>query len=374
MATTTGEKTTTPIPLLDLKSQYRGIKDEVDPAIAQVLDSARFIMGPDVAELEKEVAAYCGTEYGVGCASGTDALILALDACNIGPGDEVITTPFTFIATIEAICQVGATPVFADIDPHTYNIDPEDVARRITKKTKALLPVHLYGQSADMDPLLELANKHKLRVVEDTAQAIGAEYKGRRAGGMGDIGCHSFFPSKNLGGFGDGGMVTTDDEELAERVRMLRVHGAKKKYYHEVIGYNSRLDTVQAAILRVKLRHLDGWTEGRRRNAKLYDKHLGADIERPYVPEGNTHVFYLYTISAPGRRDAIQAACKAAGIASVAYYPVALHLQPVCASLGYKEGDFPVSEEACTRVLSLPMFPELSEGQIARIAEVVNGA
>ena len=375
------------VPLLDLKSQYAAIKDEVNQAIQRVLESCQFVLGPDVQALEEEIAAFCATKYAVGVASGTDALTLSLHACGIGEGDEVITTPFTFIATIEAISKVRAKAVFVDIDVSTYNLDAQQIEDKITDKTKAIIPVHLYGQMADMDPILTLAKKYELKVIEDMAQSLGAEYQGRKSGSLGDAGCISFFPSKNLGAYGDGGMVVTNDEEIAERIKVLRVHGCQKKYYHFIDGYNSRLDTLQAAVLRVKLKYLPDWNEQRRRNSYLYNRLFkeanladGCDsppnidffskIVIPYEPENNKHVYYLYTIRA-GKRDELQAELKSNGISTAIYYPIPLHLQEVCRPLGYKQGDFPVSEHLSKDIISLPMYPELSSEQIERIVNIV---
>jgi len=311
------------IPLVDLKAQYNSIKEEIDTAIRGVMQQGEFILGPEVKAFEEEIASYCGTRFAIGVASGTDALHLALLACGIKGGDEVITSPFTFIATAEAIARCGATPVFVDIEPKTYNIDPAQVKSKITKKTRIILPVHLYGQPADMASILELASKYNPRVIEDCAQALGAEYKGKKVGSLGDAGCLSFFPSKALGAYGDGGMVVTNDPEIAEAVNVLRNHGCKQKYYHFTPGFNSRLDSLQAAILRVKLRHLDQWIEQRRNNALLYSESLGDIVQEVYKP------------------------------------------------LGFKSGDFPESESAQEEVLSLPMYAELSEEQIEKITKAI---
>lgn len=375
------------IPLLDLKSQYTAIKDEVNQAIQRVLESCQFVLGPDVRALEEEIAAFCATKYAAGVASGTDALTLSLHACGVGEGDEVITTPFTFIATIEAISKVRAKAVFVDIEPRTYNLDVQQIEDKITDKTKAILPVHLYGQMADMDPILTIAKKYELKVIEDMAQSLGAEYKGRKAGSRGDAGCISFFPSKNLGAYGDGGMVITDDEEIAERIKVLRVHGCRKKYYHFIDGYNSRLDTLQAAVLRVKLKYLNGWNEKRRQNSYLYNRlfkeanltdgrdsspkiNFFSKIVIPCEPEYNKHVYYLYTIRAR-KRDELQTELKSKGISTAIYYPLPLHLQEVCRPLGYKQGDFPVSEHLSKDIISLPMYPELSPEQIEGIVNLI---
>ena len=364
------------IPLVDLKAQYSSIKDEIDAAIQRVLQDGQFILGSEVETFEKEIASYCGTNFAIGVASGTDALHLALLACGIKPGDEVITSPFTFIATAEAITQCGAIPVFVDIDPKTYNIDPERIEPKITQKTRAILPVHLYGQPADMEPILELAKKHDLKLIEDCAQALGAEYKGEKVGSVGDAGCLSFFPSKVLGAYGDGGMVVTNNPEIAETVQMLRNHGCKEKYYHLIPGFNSRLDALQAAILRVKLRHLDEWNDHRQRNAGLYSELLGKieEIEPPYIAPYSYHIFNYYTIrlrNSRGDRDKLGEYLNSQGIATAIYYPLSLHLQEVYKSLGYKWGNFPESECAQEEVLSLPMYPELSEVQIEEIVNEI---
>lgn len=362
------------IPLLDLKLQYKSIKKEVDAAVASVMESCHFILGEHGEKLEKEMSDYCGTKYAEGVASGTDALILTLAALGIKDGDEVITTPYTFIATTEAIYKMRAKPVFVDIDPDTYNIDPLKIEEKISKKTKMIIPVHLYGQSCDMDPIMKLAGKYNLKVVEDCAQAIGAEYKGKKVGAMGDAGCFSFFPSKNLGAYGDGGMVVTNSQELADKIKILRGHGSKERYYHCVDGYNSRLDEIQAAILRIKLKYLDNWTEGRRRNAAIYNellKPLGTSIKIPYEPAYNKHVYYLYTIKVQEKRDKLQEYLRSKQITTCVYYPVPLHLQEVYAYLGYKKGSLPVSEKCSEGVLSLPMYPELDYLKIKHIVESV---
>lgn len=364
------------IPLVDLKAQYSLIKEELDGATRKVLESGQFILGEEVEALEKEIAAFLGIKHAIGVASGTEALLIALIACGVGPGDEVITTPFTFIATAEAITQCGATPVFIDVDVRTYNIDSAKIEPAITKRTKAILPVHLYGQPADMAPILELARKHGLKVIEDCAQAFGAEYEGKKAGSMGDAGCLSFFPSKVLGAYGDGGMVTTNTPEVAEKVSMLRSHGAKQKYYNLIPGFNSRLDELQAAILRVKLKHLEGWIELRRNKASLYTSLLGGldGIEPPCVAPYSYHVFNYYTIrlkdSSLSRND-LRKHLESKGIQTAIYYPLSLHLQEVYKSLSYKVGDFPYSEQAQEQILSLPIYPELTEEQIEEIARVI---
>jgi dTDP-4-amino-4,6-dideoxygalactose transaminase len=367
------------IPILDLKAQYESIKDEIDAAIAEVLESTQFILGPAVRELEQRVATYCGCEYGVGVASGTDALRLTLMALGTGPGpfgtaqdkDEVITTPFTFIATANTISHCGARPVFVDIDPRTYNIDPPAIKVAITERTKAIVPVHLYGQPADMNPIMELAGAHGLYVIEDTAQAIGARYKGQRVGSIGHVGCLSFYPTKNLGAYGDGGMVVTNDAALAEKVDILRRQGGKKKYHAEVLGFNSRLDTVQAAILGVKFKYLDEWNEARRQVAQRYNELLtGLPVTTPYESPDVYHVYHQYTIQAE-QRDDLAAYLKERGIGTMIYYPVPLHIQRLYASLGYGEGSLPESEAASREVLSLPMYPELTEAQQVAVARAM---
>jgi dTDP-4-amino-4,6-dideoxygalactose transaminase len=360
------------VPILDLKAQYATIKTEIQEAVNSVLENQHFILGPEVKALEKEIAEYCGTKYAVGVASGTDALILGLRACGIGPGDEVIVPSFTFIATADAVSLLGAEPVFADIDPNTYNLDPQSVERKITRRTKAIVPVHLYGQSADMDAILTLAKVHNLKVIEDTAQAIGATYKGRKTASMGDVGCISFFPSKNLGGYGDGGMVVTNSEEVAKHLGSLRAHGSTKKYLSDEQGWNSRLDELQAAILRVKLRHLDQWSIQRRDAARRYDTLLQG-MPNVVIPKRNgfgDHVFHQYTVRVP-QRDLMQKKLAEAGVTTMVYYPHPIHLQPIYASLGYREGDLPVTEAACKQVFSLPMFPELTNEQSEYVASAL---
>jgi dTDP-4-amino-4,6-dideoxygalactose transaminase len=359
------------VPLLDLKRQYQSIKGEIDAAVHEVLDAQVFIKGPKVAEFEKLAAAYCRTKRAVGCASGTDALLLALMAYEIGDGDEVITTPYTFFATAGSIARTGAVPVFADVDRRTYNLDPAKVAAAVTKKTRAIMPVHLYGQCADMDPIMEIAEKHKLVVVEDAAQAIGAEYKGRRAGSIGHIGCFSFFPSKNLGGFGDGGLMTTADDSIADKLLSLREHGQEEKYFYWTVGLNSRLDALQAAVLTVKLRHLDAWSDGRARNAEYYNKRFsGTKVVPPTCEHGNRHIYNQYMIRVKDR-DGLQAHLGSKGIGSALYYPLSLHLQKCFASLGYHEGDFPESEGASKETISIPVFSLLTDEEKDYVATTV---
>ena len=366
------------IPLLDLKAQYGTMRQEMEAALRKIIENQDFILGEEVKALEKEVAAYCDTAHGVGVASGTDALVLALKALDVSSGDEVITTPFTFFATAESISIVGAKPVFVDIDPRTYNIDPALIAKKITKKTRAIMPVHLYGQCADMDPIMDIARKHELKVIEDNAQGIGATYKGRKSGSMGDIGALSFFPSKNLGGFGDGGMVVTNDERLAEKIRVLRVHGSAVRYIHSEIGMNSRLDNLQAAVLRIKLKYLDGWLEARRKNAKFYDeKFKGLPLVTPHVPTYNTHTYHQYAlrVKGPGSRvqEKIMKHLINCGIETRTYYPIPLHLQDCYKGLGYKKGDIKESEAACEEVFSIPVYPEMTQAQKEYISGRIAG-
>ncbi len=359
------------IPILDLQGQYRAHKDEIDAAILGVVESGHFVLGPNVKTLESELAAYVGCRHAVGVASGTDALQLALVALGIGPGDEVITTPFTFIATASTISHTGATPVFVDIDPSTFNLNPALVEAAITPRTRAIVPVHLFGQMVEMAPILELARRHGLQVIEDAAQAIGAEENGQRAGSLGDAACFSFYPTKNLGAYGDGGMVMTNDPNLAERIDMLRRQGSKKKYHNEVLGFNSRLDEIQAAVLRVKLRYLDEWAAGRQRVARRYGELLpGLPVQTPYERPGTRHVYHQYTIRAP-RRDELQANLKEQGIGTMLYYPVPLHRLPLYAELGYNEGSLPESERAASEVISLPMYPEMTDEQVQEIASAI---
>jgi len=370
------------VPLVDLKAQYATIKDEVNKAIQDVLESQVFILGPKVKELEEKIANYCDVKYSIGVSSGSDALLLALMAIGIGRGDEVITTPFTFFATAGSVSLLGAKPVFADIDPGTYNISPYLIEEKITSKTKAIIPVHLYGQCADMDPILEIADKHGLYVIEDAAQAIGARYKDRKAGSMGHIGCLSFFPTKNLGGYGDGGMILTSDPELAEKVSVLRVHGSKPKYYHSVIGCNSRLDAIQASVLLAKLNYLDDWNEARRRNADKYNSLFkGLELVTPFAEPFNYHIYNQYVIklkpgssgaSAPEKRDLVRESLKNAGIGTEIYYPVPLHLQKCYSGLGYKLGNLPASEEASANTLALPIYPELTNEQQEQVVRVIS--
>lgn len=360
------------IPMLDIAAQHEALKGELRQSLDEVLASNQYINGPQVALLESAVAAHCGCPAAVGVSSGTDALLLALMALELGPGDEVITTPYTFFATAGSIWRIGARPVFVDIEPDTFNIDPGQVEAVVSKKTRAILPVHLFGQAADMDPLMALADAHGLAVVEDAAQSIGAMYRGRKAGSIGVAGCLSFFPSKNLGALGDAGMVVTRDEGLAERMRVLRAHGSKPKYFHAMVGGNFRLDTIQAAALLVKLPHLPAWSEQRRQNAALYDTLLsGLDAVRPpVVRPDNLSIFNQYVIRAE-RRDALQAHLKEQGIASAIYYPRPLHLQECFAELRHRPGDFPVSEAAAAETLALPIYPELGPEGVGRVASEI---
>jgi dTDP-4-amino-4,6-dideoxygalactose transaminase len=359
------------IPFVDLKAQYQSIKPEVNAAIQGILDSCQFTLGSEVAAFEQEFAAYCQSKHGIGVNTGTSALHMALLAAGVGRGDEVITVPFTFVATVSAIDYTGATPVFVDIDPQTFTMDVKQLEAAITPKTKAIIPVHLYGQCADMDPILEIAKRRGLVVIEDAAQAHGAEYKGRRAGSMGDMGCFSFYPGKNLGAYGEAGMVTTDNAEFARTIRMLRDWGAEKKYHHVLKGYNFRMDGIQGAVLRVKLRYLERWTEGRRTAAAHYDRLLaGSGIPTPKAMPHNRHVYHIYAVRTT-HRQAWQDALLAQGVQSGIHYPTPVHLLPAFADLGYRAGQFPHSEQAANEVLSLPMFPELTEAQCAEVASAL---
>jgi dTDP-4-amino-4,6-dideoxygalactose transaminase len=360
------------IPLLDLKAQYATIKEEVNQAIGEVLESQHFILGPKVDQCEKAIASYSQCSHGIGVSSGSDALLACLMAEDIGAGDEVITTPYTFFATVGAISRLGAKPVFVDIDPATYNLDVNQIAAKITKKTKAIIPVHLFGQMADMDPVMHLAEKHGLVVIEDAAQAIGAEYKGRRAGSIGHYGCFSFFPSKNLGAIGDAGMIVTNDAQRAEKLKVLRGHGAKPKYYHRIVGGNFRLDAIHAAVVSAKLPHLDSWTAARQHNAKRYDQ-LFREAELPIgLPAVTTdrHIFNQYVIRSSSR-DQLQAFLQKKGIGSEVYYPVPMHLQDCFAYLGVKAGEFPKSERAARESLAIPVYPELNDAQARYVVEAI---
>lgn len=393
------EPGTMPVPLLDLKAQYATIRAEVREAIDRVADSQHFILGPEVEALEKEVAEYSQCQFGIGVSSGSDALLVALMAIDLKPGDEVITTPYTFFATAGAVARLGGKSVFVDIDPATYNIDPAALEAAVTDRTRAIIPVHLYGQMADMDPIMEVAARHNLIVIEDAAQAIGSEYRGRRAGSIGHLACFSFFPSKNLGGFGDGGMITTNDPELADRVKLLRNHGYRPKYYNKVVGGNFRLDAIQAAVLRVKLRYLDGWTDARQRNAARYRELFeqaelsirpdtlaelrnearangGSPLDRaagvvlPQEKADARHIYNQFVVRS-GRRDELIAFLKARQIGTEIYYPVPMHLQECFADLGYGSGDFPESENAAAETLALPIYPELTDEMIATVVQSI---
>ena len=363
-----------PVPQLDLSAQYAAIGAEIRTAVERVLASQQFVLGREGAAFEQEIAQLCGGAHGVGVASGTDALILALRACGVQAGDEVLIPPFTFVATGSAVSALGAKPVFVDIRPDTYNLDPSDLARRLTARTRAIIAVHLYGLACDMDPILKFARAHNLRVIEDNAQSIGATYRGKPAGSLGDAACLSFYPTKNLGAYGDAGMVVTNSDEMAARLKSLRNHGQAAKYVSSEPGWNSRLDEIQAAILRVKLRHLAGWQRARQAHAAAYTKLLLGipGVAPPLAPEGYEHVFHQYTIRVE-RRAALVQLLNEQKIGSSVYYPVPLHLQPLYASLGHKTGDFPHAEHAAQEVLSLPMFPELRSEQITRVAEAVSG-
>ena len=364
------------VPLLDLQAQYASIRDELGIALLRVMDSQQFILGPDVLELEREVAAYTGARHAISCASGSDALLLGLMAFDVKANDEVVTTPYSFFATAAAIARLGARPVFVDIDPLDYNIDITKIEAVITERTRAIMPVHLYGQAARMNALLEMGERYGIPVIEDAAQAIGAEDGGRQAGAMGAIGCFSFYPSKNLGGAGDGGMLTANDDALAERLRILRVHGSATKYYHSLIGINSRLDSLQAAILRVKLPYLDGWSEARASNAERYnrlfeDAGLTEEIGLPIVRDNVRHIFNQYIIRVGGRRDALVAHLKQNEIGTDIYYPVPLHLQECFRYLDYKAGYFPEAERAARESLALPIYPELTLEQQSYVVESI---
>lgn len=363
------------VPLLDLQAQYQTLRDEIEPAVRAVFESQYFIMGPQVDACEAAVAAYSNCRYGVGVSSGSDALLICLMAENIGPGDEVITTPYTFFATGGSIARTGARPVFVDIDPISFNLDPSKIEERITDRTRAIMPVHLYGQLADMPSIMDIAARHNLLVIEDAAQAIGAEDHGQRAGSIGTYGCFSFFPSKNLGGAGDGGMVVTQDETRAQHLKILRNHGSEPKYYHQFIGGNFRLDALQAAVVSIKLNHLDGWSQARRENADLYRKLFAAaglagdPVELPADVTAR-HIYNQFVIRVP-RRDALRQHLTEHGIGCEIYYPVPLHLQQCFADLGYRKGDFPESENAAQETLALPIYPELTEAQAAYVVDTI---
>lgn len=362
-------------PFLNLKAEFESIREEVLLAVTKVFASQQFILGPEVAALESEIASLVGCEFALGCASGTDALLLALMALDIRPGDEVITTPFTFVATIGPIVRMGAKPVLVDINPEDFNLNPHEVEKAITQKTRAILPVHLFGLAAEMGLVTEIAASNRLSIIEDAAQAIGARYHGKAVGSLGTMGCFSFFPSKNLGGAGDGGIVTTHNAELAERLRLLRVHGSRKRYEYELLGTNSRLDALQAAVLRVKLKHLEEWTALRQRHAELYRQlflqaRLDQTIQLPSVPPGREHVYNQFVIRTP-RREELREFLTERGIPTEIYYPYPLHLQPAFSFLGYKLGALPLAEETCGQVLALPVSPMLNDEQQHRVVEAI---
>lgn len=366
------------VPLLDLKRQHEELRDELREAVGRVLDSQQFILGEDVRRLEEELAAYTRARHAVGCGSGSDALLLALLALDVRAGDEVVTTPFTFFATAGAIARTGARAIFADIEPHTYNVDPARVEEALTERTRAVMPVHLYGQCADMDALMSACEPRGIPVIEDAAQAIGADdAAGRHAGSIGAMGCFSFYPTKNLGAAGEAGLVTTNDDKLAERLRRLRVHGGATEYHHDEVGFNSRLDTMQAAVLRVKLPHLDAWSDARSERAATYtrmlsDAGLEGSVTPPHVVQGARHIFHQYVIRVDAaRRDALVEHLKSNGVGTKIYYPVPLHMQPCFAYLGHKEGDFPESERAARETLALPMYPELTVEQQEYVVETI---
>lgn len=360
------------IPLADVQLLYSQLKEEIDGAIREVLRGGQYILGPNVKMLEQEIANYCGTAYGIGVASGTDALILSLLASGIGPGDEVITTPYTFFATAGAVARVGARPVFVDIEQDTFNLDLVAAHKKITRRTRAIIPVHLFGHMSDMENINQLAREYNLLIIEDACQAIGSEQRNQKAGSHGHLGCFSFFPTKNLGGYGDGGMVVTSDPELAKKVQLLRVHGSDKKYYHQVIGYNSRLDELQAAIIRIKLKHLERWNEERRCLAELYGHSLAdAGVTLPVEKPFNRHVYNLYAIRCP-ERDKVARDLRQRGIAAGVYYPLPLHLQEAFSYLDYRPGELPEAERASREVLSLPIYPGMMEHMVKHIAEVLS--
>ncbi|HCS55048.1 MAG TPA: transcriptional regulator, partial [Planctomycetaceae bacterium] len=369
-----------PIPLIDLKPQYQSIKPEIDEAVQRVFENQTFVLGDEVTKFESEVAAYCDSREAIGCASGTDALILALQALNIGPGDEVITSPFTFFATASSIERVGAKPIFVDVEENGFNINPQAISAAVSSRTKAIMPVHIFGQCAKMEEINRIATKHNLAVIEDAAQAIGSEYRGRRAGVLGTIGCFSFFPTKNLGGAGDGGMITTDDAQLAAKMKRLRVHGDAGRYQHVDLGMNSRLDSLQAAVLSVKLRYLDSWTEGRQRNAgwyqELFDREqLGSVVQLPKTLPDRRHVYNQYCVRVhDGLRDEVLNSLREQQIGCAVYYPQPLHLQPCFAHHGYKEGQFPISEQLSRDIMALPIFAELNLAQLERVVSGVGKA
>jgi dTDP-4-amino-4,6-dideoxygalactose transaminase len=366
------------VPLLDLKIQNDALRPQIEAALGRVLDTNGFILGGEVAALEEELAEYCGTKYAIGCASGSDAILLALMALGVGPGDEVITTPYSFFATVSSITRLGAAPVFVDIDPVTFNLDISQLESKITPRTKAIEPVHLFGQVTDMAEMLEISDRTGVPIVEDAAQAIGAEQDGRRAGSFGDIGCFSFYPSKNLGGMGDGGFVTTNNDALAAKIKALRVHGSEKKYYHKYVGLNSRLDGFQGAVLRVKLPHLDHWTEQRRANAAAYremfqDMGVSEYITAPLEIEGSKHIYNQFVVRLPAGRDDLRRYMTDMGVGTDIYYPVPLHLQECFAYLGYSKGDMPEAERAAHETLALPIYPEMTTDDLTYVASTIAG-
>jgi dTDP-4-amino-4,6-dideoxygalactose transaminase len=359
------------IPILDLKAQYAAIRDEVLRAITDVCESQMLCLGPAVVQFEDQIAAYCGCKYAIGVSSGTDALLVSLMVLEIKPGDEVITTPFTFFATAGCVARVGAKPVFVDIDPNSYNIDTKLIEEKLTGRTRAIMPVHLFGQVAQMKPIMEIAKRHNLAVIEDAAQAIGATQDGLMCGNFGDLGCFSFYPTKNLGGFGDGGLVTANDAKLAERVKLLRTHGQGPKYFYKTIGGNFRLDAIQGAVLGVKLRYLENWNARRRQNAAIYNNiFAGSLVRKPKIDLNNISNYYQYTIAVP-KRDQLQKFLAENAISTAVFYPKPLHLQDCFAELGYSQGDLPIAERICSEVLSLPVYPELRQEQIEYVASTV---
>jgi len=361
------------VPLLDLKRQYKELKPEMDRAVLDVLAHCGFVLGPEVKRLEAELAKLSGVKHGVGVASGTDALLIALRAVGVEPGDEVITTPFSFFATAGVISRLGARPVFVDIEADSYNIDPDLIEAAITSKTKAIIPVHLFGQVADMDPILAIAKKHQVAVIEDAAQAIGAQYKGKPAGSFGDLGCFSFYPSKNLGAGGDGGMIVTNNDKYAEACRSLRCHGENPKYFHHTVGYNSRLDTLQAAMLLVKLPHLESWSKARVEHARIYDEAFRgvSNLKTPVVmPFSSFHIYNQYTLASP-KRSKIEAGLKEAGIGHCIYYPLPFHRQACFASLGYRDSDFPKANRAADEVISIPVSPEMTREEQQEVIDTI---
>lgn len=364
------------VPLLDLRGQHQALRSQMLEAVGRVIDSQQFVLGPEVEALEREVAEYSTTKFAIGCASGSDALLLGLMVLDLQPDDEVITTPFSFFATGSAITRLGAIPRFVDINPQTYNLDASQIEAAITPRTRAIMPVHLYGQCSEMDAILAIAELHELPVLEDAAQAIGACDRGRRAGSMGQMGCFSFYPTKNLGGAGDGGMLVTNDERLAERLRRLRVHGGATEYHHDEVGVNSRLDAMQAAILRVKLKHLDEWSEARRQKAGFYtqllrEADLAIEVVPPFIAPGAAHIFHQYVVRIPKYRDAMMKHLEQQGVGTKIYYPVPLHLQECFAFLRYNNGGFPEAERAAAETLALPCFPEITEDQQRYVVEVM---